>query len=385
MLSADYRAAVAAEAAGNVDLAAERYAWPASTRARCACTSRAPRAQRRAAEIAALRDAMRWAGDEPALRRQARGARPRAVGGGQGRGHRDRARQGCAKAATCSCSAAITSGRRSAREDRRSPRRGERVRRGGLVEKMEEALAKDDEKARGAREPRTRSPRTRPTCAIGRRDDARADLARAIATAPSPATTGACSISSTPRCSPADARRARAPRQAADRRVRRAEESCSAAIRCAISAARRRRVAPARRDRATAAAASSCAISTRATAPRSAGCRSSAACRSPAPAGSGSATSARSTSRSPADVLILRIAGGLDRGVALIAGAEGEPARPRAARAARSTRCSSAAGRCSAAAPRSEVPFNGEPLGDSASSSSAAIGIVADGDEIDIG
>ena len=81
MLSADYRAAVAAEAAGNVD--ARRRALRARrrvTRARCACTSRAPRAPAtRQAEIAALRDAMRWAGDDPELQRQAANALGRAL------------------------------------------------------------------------------------------------------------------------------------------------------------------------------------------------------------------------------------------------------------------------------------------------------------------
>src|SRR6476661_7617828 len=80
MFSADYRAAVSAEAAGNVDLAAERYAlageFASAVRMHLA---RAARAASRQAEIGALRDAMRWAGDDPDLRRQAAGALGRAL------------------------------------------------------------------------------------------------------------------------------------------------------------------------------------------------------------------------------------------------------------------------------------------------------------------
>jgi hypothetical protein len=62
MFSSDYRAAVAAEAAGNVDLAAERYGLAGEhADAVRMHLARAARAPNRHAEIGALRDAMRWA------------------------------------------------------------------------------------------------------------------------------------------------------------------------------------------------------------------------------------------------------------------------------------------------------------------------------------
>ncbi len=80
VFSADYRAAVAAEAAGNVDLAAERYALAGEADGAVRMhIARAARASTRQAEIAALRDAIRWAGDEPALRSMAAKALGRAL------------------------------------------------------------------------------------------------------------------------------------------------------------------------------------------------------------------------------------------------------------------------------------------------------------------
>ena len=58
VFSADYRAAVAAEAAGNVDLAAERYALAGENEGAVRMhLARAARAGSRLAEIGALRDA----------------------------------------------------------------------------------------------------------------------------------------------------------------------------------------------------------------------------------------------------------------------------------------------------------------------------------------
>src|SRR5262245_19474338 len=80
MFSADYRAAVAAEAAGNVDLAAERYALAGEHAGAVRMhLARAARAPTRVAELAALRDAMRWAGEDPPLKRQAAAALGRAL------------------------------------------------------------------------------------------------------------------------------------------------------------------------------------------------------------------------------------------------------------------------------------------------------------------
>src|SRR5687767_13014048 len=80
MFSSDYRAAVAAEAAGNVDLAAERYGLAGEhADAVRMHLARAARAPNRHAEISALRDAIRWAADDPALKRQASAALGRAL------------------------------------------------------------------------------------------------------------------------------------------------------------------------------------------------------------------------------------------------------------------------------------------------------------------
>ena len=62
LFSADYRAAVAAEAGGDFELAAERYALAGYREAAVRVhLARASRAQTRADEISALRDALHWA------------------------------------------------------------------------------------------------------------------------------------------------------------------------------------------------------------------------------------------------------------------------------------------------------------------------------------
>src|SRR5688572_4339532 len=80
MFSSDYRAAIQAEAAGNVDLAAERYGLAGEHEGAVRMhLARAARAPNRHAEIAALRDAMRWAGEDPELKRQAAAALGKAL------------------------------------------------------------------------------------------------------------------------------------------------------------------------------------------------------------------------------------------------------------------------------------------------------------------
>ncbi|HKE13909.1 MAG TPA: FHA domain-containing protein [Kofleriaceae bacterium] len=72
LFSADYRAAVAAEAAGDYELAAERYALAGHREAAVRVhLARASRAHSRADEIAALRDALHWAEEGTAERRRA--------------------------------------------------------------------------------------------------------------------------------------------------------------------------------------------------------------------------------------------------------------------------------------------------------------------------
>lgn len=70
LFSADYRAAVAAEAAGDLDVAAERYALASQPEAAVRVhLARADRADKRADEIAALRDALHWAPAESSVRK----------------------------------------------------------------------------------------------------------------------------------------------------------------------------------------------------------------------------------------------------------------------------------------------------------------------------
>ncbi len=80
LFSADYRAAVAAEAAGDLELAAERYALAgyhdAAARMHLA---RAERAISHAEEIEALRDALHWAPEEGDLRQPVMAALGRAL------------------------------------------------------------------------------------------------------------------------------------------------------------------------------------------------------------------------------------------------------------------------------------------------------------------
>ncbi|MEZ4367919.1 MAG: FHA domain-containing protein [Kofleriaceae bacterium] len=80
LFSSDLRAAVAAEAAGKIELAAERYGL-AGDRAGAVRMHRlrAQRAVDRAGELAALRDAMHWAGDDAALRAEPAGELGRAL------------------------------------------------------------------------------------------------------------------------------------------------------------------------------------------------------------------------------------------------------------------------------------------------------------------
>ena len=71
LFSADYRAAVAAEASGDLELAAERYALAGHREAAVRVhLARADRAQSRADEITALRDALHWAPSDSEERRR---------------------------------------------------------------------------------------------------------------------------------------------------------------------------------------------------------------------------------------------------------------------------------------------------------------------------
>jgi hypothetical protein len=183
-MSADYRAATAAEAAGNVDLAAEKYAlaedYDGAVRMHLA---RAARAGTRQAELAALRDAMRWTNDEPDLVRRASAALGRALWE-QARAEgiateRDRAK-------VREAAELLVAGHDHTAAGEALEAIGDHVAAanaysaGGLVEKLEQALAHDDAIQHRAREEADAFAAYETDMRIGRRDDARADLIRIV-------------------------------------------------------------------------------------------------------------------------------------------------------------------------------------------------------------
>lgn len=187
VFSADYRAAVAAEAAGNVDLAAERYGLAGENAGAVRMhLARAARAGNRLAEIGALRDAMRWAGDDPALKRQAAAALGKALyeaakaEGIATERDRGKVREAAELLVTgeeysLAGEALETIGDHLAAATAYSA--------GGLVERMEGALAKDDASAAASREEKNAFASYETAMRVGRRDEARMELARAVASA----------------------------------------------------------------------------------------------------------------------------------------------------------------------------------------------------------
>ena len=187
MFSSDYRAAVAAEAAGNVDLAAERYGLAGETAGAVRMhLARAARAGNRLAEIAALRDAMRWAGEDPALRRQAAGALGKALyetAKAEGIAtERDRAKvREAADLLVTGEEHALAGEALETISDHLGAATAYSA--GGLVERMEQALAKDDASASQARDEKDAFASYETAMRVGRRDEARSELARAVAVA----------------------------------------------------------------------------------------------------------------------------------------------------------------------------------------------------------
>ena len=187
VFSADYRAAVAAEAAGNVDLAAERYALAGEAEGAVRMhIARAARAGTRQAEIGALRDAIRWAGNEPALLRQAAKALGRALWESlRSEGvatERDRA-----KVREAAELLVVGDDHQTAGEalemigDLQGAASAYSA--GGFVEKMESTLAKDDAATEQARDEADAFANYEMHMQVGRRDDARTELARALQSA----------------------------------------------------------------------------------------------------------------------------------------------------------------------------------------------------------
>jgi len=187
MFSADYRAAVAAEAAGDVELAAERYAlageYAGAVRMHLARAARSPT---RNGELGALRDALRWAGDEPALRRQASAALGKALWDAvRAEGiatERDRGRvREAAELLVAGDHHALAGEALETIHDYLNAANAYSA--GGLVEKMEAALGREDASHHAAREEADAFAGYQTAMRIGRRDDAHAELVRAAATA----------------------------------------------------------------------------------------------------------------------------------------------------------------------------------------------------------
>jgi hypothetical protein len=187
MFSADYRAAVAAEAAGNVDLAAERYGLAGENAGAVRMhLARAARAGNRLAEIGALRDAMRWAGDDATLQKKAAAALGRALyEAARAEGvatERDRLKvREAAELLVTGDEHALAGEALESINDHLSAANAYSA--GGLVERMEQALARDDETATKARDEKNAFAGYETAMAVGRRDDARAELVRAVAAA----------------------------------------------------------------------------------------------------------------------------------------------------------------------------------------------------------
>jgi hypothetical protein len=185
VFSSDYRAAVAAEAAGNVDLAAERYALAGEHEGAVRMhLARAARAGTRQAEVAALRDALRWAGEDPLLTKQASRALGRALWESiRAEGiatERDRTKVREAAQMLVAGDDHTTAGEAlEAIGDHQAAALAYSA--GGLVERMEQALTKDDAKYMRARDEADAFAGYQTHMRVGRRDDARAELVRAIA------------------------------------------------------------------------------------------------------------------------------------------------------------------------------------------------------------
>jgi pSer/pThr/pTyr-binding forkhead associated (FHA) protein len=188
LFSSAYRAARAAEAAGNPELAAQQYAL-AGERADAVRMhlARAARAPDRASEIAALRDALHWAGDEPALVKNASAALGRALlGKALAEGvatARDRERVREAAALLAAGGEHREAGAALEKiEDYQAAANAYSA--GGLLELTETALAADDRVAGRAHEARDAFADYELHLRLGRRDDARDALVRCLAEAP---------------------------------------------------------------------------------------------------------------------------------------------------------------------------------------------------------
>jgi len=191
LFSADHRAAVAAEAAGDVELAAERYALAGDHAGAVRMhLARAARAPTRLGELAALRDAMRWAGEDPALRKQAAAALGKALWDAvRAEGiatERDRAKvREAAELLVTGENHALAGEALETIHDHLAAANAYSA--GGLVERMEAALAKDDAALHAVHEETDAFAGYQTAMRVGRRDEARGELVRAVGAAASSA------------------------------------------------------------------------------------------------------------------------------------------------------------------------------------------------------
>lgn len=187
LFSADYRAAVSAEAAGQLEQAAEHYVLAGEpAEAARVHLARAERADDRGAEIDALRDALHWAGEQTVLRariQKALGrvllARARDEGVATARDHQ-RVREAAALLLAGGDHAAAGEAL-EAIGDAQGAARAYTL--GGLVERVEALLAREQAELDRERSARDSFADYELHMRTGDRDAARAHLERCIATA----------------------------------------------------------------------------------------------------------------------------------------------------------------------------------------------------------
>ncbi len=190
MFSSALREAEQAEAAGNMDLAAERYALAGNRDGAVRMhMARAARASDRTGELAALRDALQWAGEDVELRATAAAALGRALwAAAKAEGiatERDRVR--------------VREAAELMVQGREWGRAGEALESindfagaahaysaGGLVEKLERAIGLDDQESLRERTEKNALASYQTNLEIGQRDQACADLRTAIANSEHP-------------------------------------------------------------------------------------------------------------------------------------------------------------------------------------------------------
>ncbi len=187
LFSSDYRAAVAAEAAGDLELAAERYALSGQPEAAVRVhLARADRAATRAAEITALRDGHHWAEKESTLAKRVSKRLGKAIlAQAEAEGvatERDRQRVAEAAAFLIVGGDTLTAGTalESIGDDRGA---AAAYRAGGHVEKLEDALRREGEERATAREEKDSYADYEVAMRSGDRDLALTAIRRAVAAA----------------------------------------------------------------------------------------------------------------------------------------------------------------------------------------------------------